>query len=189
MELEREQIAARLDVVKRRASVDRTDSAGVTLPAVLGFVADRRRKEKYQVQLAEQRKRIESSREGIEDQARAVSELRQSAESLLGEGQSADGVLARLREDVSVKTRLARDVLAAELAQMRSLVDEAQSVESQPDSVLRDYLAKVKGQIESTGSEVRLGLEKNLAEKDSEEDRLSHFRQNVSHTAPLYSPH
>lgn len=189
MEIEKEQIKNKLDIAKRRVNIDQTELSNSGKPTdqgnaalfekVVSYVMAKKDNEKLQQQIVEQNNRIETIKQECDIQQSQLNELRLNADSLLNSDQTPDMIMDRIKEDASIKQRLVKDVLPTELTEMRSLVRDIEGVYNQPESVIKEYLSKVNRQIRIDSEEIQIQMEKKLMEKDSEEDRLLHFKQNV----------
>lgn len=183
MEFEKDQIRNKLESVRRRVNIDSTsDSQTLAIfEAIKRFAEARSENEQLQRQLKQQAERIESIKGKIEMQQAELTEFR--ANDISSGQPSAENMLSRLEEDVAIKGRLAKDVLPAELEEIHSLVRDIEGIDQQPESVVKEYLSKVNSQIESLNREIADLMERKILNKDSDQDRLSHYRQNAASVA------
>lgn len=183
MEFEKDQIRNKLESVRRRVNIDSTsDSQTLAIfEAIKRFAEARSENEQLQRQLKQQAERIESIKGKIEMQQAELTEFR--ANDISSGQPNAENMLSRLEEDVAIKGRLAKDVLPAELEEIHSLVRDIEGIDQQPESVVKEYLSKVNSQIESLNREIADLMERKILNKDSDQDRLSHYRQNAASVA------
>ena len=181
MEFEKEQICNKLETVRRRMNLDSSNADVKVLTifeAIKRFAEARFENDKLQRQLLQQAERIEAIKVRIEEQQIELNDFR-SSELTSDHQPSPESILARLEEEVVIKQRLTKDVLPAELEEIRSLVGEMERIGQQPESVIKEYLSKVNAQVDTLNREIADLMESKILNTDTDQDRLSHYRENA----------
>jgi len=183
MEFEKDQIRSKLETARRRVNLDSSsDSSAVAMfDAAKRFAEARAENEKLDKQLKQQAERIEAIKARIESQQIELTEFRSN--DIHTGHPTPESMLSRLEEDVSIKQRLAKDVLPAELNEIQALLSDVEKINQQPDSVIKEYLSKMSTQAELLNREINELMERKILNKDSDQDRLSHYRQNAKSVA------
>lgn len=180
MEVEKNQIKNKLDIVKRRVNFDETDNSSTQqakFELVRAFVMARHENEKLQRQLREQLDKIDLTKKLIKQQQNELndSNVNDWKESI----QSPEVLLYKFKDEIDIKQKLAKDVLPGELNELRTFVRDMENISQRSESDIKDQLSKTMTQIQALTDEVNDLVEKKLLDKETEEDRLSHYRQNV----------
>ncbi|KAH9418774.1 Intraflagellar transport protein 81 [Dermatophagoides pteronyssinus] len=181
MELEKDQIKNKLDIVKRRVNLDMIEtsnsSQNIKFEAVRAYVMARHENEKLQRQLREQQERITMAKKHLEQQQTELNEL--NVQDWQESIQSPEVMLYRYKDEIDIKSKLVKDVLPNELTDLRLLVRDMEQIQQHADSNVTDQLQRTVTQVQALTQEINELVEKKLLDKQNEEDRLSHYRQNA----------
>ncbi|XP_046917591.2 intraflagellar transport protein 81 homolog [Dermatophagoides farinae] len=181
MELEKDQIKNKLDIVKRRVNLDMIETSNsvhnIKFDSVRAFVMARHENEKLQRQLREQQERIVMAKKHLEQQQTELNEL--NVQDWQESIQSPEVMLYRYKDEIDIKSKLVKDVLPNELTDLRLLVRDMEKTQQHADSDVTEQLQRTVTQVQVLTHEINELVEKKLLDKQSEEDRLSHYRQNA----------
>lgn len=190
MELEKDQIRGKLEIVKRRINLDSNEPSTLIeqnkLQSVRDLVLAKHENEILERQSAKQLEKIENLRKQIELQQAQLNEI--NLEYWNESTRSPEVLLFRFKDEIEIKQNLAKDVLPNELSDLRRLTRELENVSNQSDLDSKDKLAKNLAQIQALSNEINELMEKKLLNKQTEDDRLSHYRQNVLIRSTSVSP-
>ncbi|UXI16478.1 Suppressor of cytokine signaling 5 [Sarcoptes scabiei] len=190
MELEKDQIRGKLEIVKRRINLDSNEPSTLIeqnkLQSVRDLVLAKNENEILERQSAKQLEKIENLRKQIESQQAQLNEI--NLEYWNESTRSPEVLLFRFKDEIEIKQNLAKDVLPNELSDLRRLTRELENVSNQSDLDSKDKLAKNLAQIQALSNEINELMEKKLLNKQTEDDRLSHYRQNVLIRSTSVSP-
>lgn len=194
MEIEREQIKNKLEVLQRktnfRSSGDEPHTSRVMFEAAQQYVQVKLEGDKLDRQLAEQSQKIDRLQRQIEEQQIALAEMKSINSQLVASPTTGsvleppEAILAQLEEEVGIRQRLARGVLPAELEETRTGVKEIQQIEAESDIEVKARLTRVQNAVHVLDGEVKNLLEAQLRGKktsgeDEEDDHLGHYRANA----------
>ncbi|KAJ6217712.1 hypothetical protein RDWZM_008869 [Blomia tropicalis] len=187
MEMEKDQVRNKLESIRRRVNLDSLgDSNPSTVPlfeATKRYAEVRFENEKLHRQLKQQTNRMEFMRSRIETQKNELQELRLNEQQNNGHQFTPIDMLTQLEEDVAVKQRMAKVVLPNELGEIRSIVQDIENIEEQTDSAIKENHSKVSAQVQTLSKEIAELMERKLLNKNSDQDRLIHYRQNAQSVA------
>lgn len=191
MEIEREQINSKLDIVKRR--VRHQDSsqrvhADPLMEAVQTFVAVRHEGDKLSKQFEEQNDRIEMAKIQSESQMMQLNEMKAFSRDLIAgidQGDNAS-IIDRMQEEMEIKRRLAKEVLPQELASLQSSVNELEAIERQQSPEhspsFNEELEAIEQEISDLTEEINQIMESRMlgAKENKEDQELQSIKQEVT---------
>uniref|UniRef100_X1Z4C8 Intraflagellar transport protein 81 homolog n=1 Tax=Capitella teleta TaxID=283909 RepID=X1Z4C8_CAPTE len=172
MEDEKEQLAKRVERLKRKVST--SPNSGPMLVIARNLRVERDREERLVKQKNEQKNLIVQMEQRIQRMQQQIKDTKQASI-----GTTPQGLIQRLEEETKVNGYMVREQMPREIATLKKGTQKLQKIVAEPAMGQSD-LDDINSQIHKMNAEVNQLIEKRMMSNDPIDDKLSLFRQQAA---------